>query len=64
MRGASNAVNSASLDEADGVLDELQARFLARAEAERWVYTSVLRQLVNFIYRGREYLDRRKREGG
>jgi hypothetical protein len=44
-------------------LDELQAWFLARAEAERWVYTSVLRQLVNRMYRDRDYLDRRKREG-
>src|SRR6516165_3727685 len=51
------------IDEADGVLDELQAWFLARAEAERWVYTSVLRQLVNRMYRDRDYLDRRKREG-
>jgi hypothetical protein len=51
------------IDEADGVLDELQAWVLARAEAERWVYTSVLRQLVNRMYRDRDYLDRRKREG-
>jgi hypothetical protein len=51
------------IDEADGVLDELQAWFLARAEAERWVYTSVRRQLVNRMYRDRDYLDRRKREG-
>jgi hypothetical protein len=51
------------IDETDGVLDELQAWFLARAEAERWVYTSVLRQLVNRMYRDRDYLDRRKREG-
>jgi hypothetical protein len=34
-----------------------------RADAERWVYTSVLRQLVNRMYRDRDYLDRRKREG-
>jgi hypothetical protein len=52
-----------AIDEADGVLDELQAWFLVRAEAERWVYTSVLRQLVNRMYRDRDYLDRRKREG-
>src|SRR5262249_49516746 len=38
------------IDEADGVLDELQAWFLLRAEAEHWVYTSVLRQLVNRMY--------------
>ncbi len=51
------------IDEADGVLDELQAWFLARADAERWVYTSVLRQLVNRMYRDRDYLDRRKARG-
>jgi hypothetical protein len=51
------------IDEADSVLDELQARFLARAEAVRWVYTSVLRQLVNRMHRDRDYLDCRKREG-
>jgi hypothetical protein len=50
----------AVIDEADGVLDELHAWFLARAAAERWVYTSVLRQLVNRMYRDRDYLDRRK----
>jgi hypothetical protein len=51
------------IDEADGVLDELQAWFLLRAEAEGWVYTSALRQLVNRMYRDRDYLERRKREG-
>jgi hypothetical protein len=43
------------IDEADGVLDELQAWFLGRAEAEGWVYTSVLRQPVNRMYRDRTY---------
>jgi hypothetical protein len=43
-------------------------RFLPRhavhdLSAELWVYTSVLRQLVNRMYRDRDYLDRRKREG-
>ena len=56
-------IQTPAVDEVDGVLDELQAWFLARAEAERWVYTSVLRQLVNRMYRDRDYLDRRKREG-
>jgi hypothetical protein len=51
------------VDEADGVLDELQAWFLVRAEADGWVYTSVLRQLVNLMYRDRDYLARRKRDG-
>jgi hypothetical protein len=51
------------IDEADGVLDELQAWFLARAEAEGWVYTSVLRQLVNRMYRDRDYLEKRRAQG-
>jgi len=51
------------IDEADGVLDELQAWFLARAAAEGWVYTSVLRQLVNRMYRDRDYLERRRAQG-
>jgi hypothetical protein len=48
------------INEADGVLDELQAWFLVRAEAEGWVYTSVLRQLVNRMYRDRDYLEKRR----
>jgi hypothetical protein len=51
------------IDEADGVLDELQAWFLVRAEAEGWVYTSVLRQLVNRMYRDRDYLEKRRAQG-
>ncbi len=51
------------IDEADGVLDELQAWFLMRAAADDWVYTSVLRQLVNRMYRDRDYLERRKQQG-
>jgi hypothetical protein len=52
-----------TVDEADGVLDELQAWYLVRAERERWVYTSVLRQLINRMYRERDYLAVRKRDG-
>jgi hypothetical protein len=51
------------VDEAAGVLDELQAWYLAKAEQEGWVYTAVLRQLVNRMYRERDYLEKRKREG-
>jgi hypothetical protein len=51
------------INEADGVHDELQAWFLARAEAEGWVYTSVLRQLVNCMYRDRDYLEKRRAQG-
>src|SRR5215469_1670575 len=51
------------VDEAAGVLDEVQAWFLAQAERDGWVYTSVLRQLVNRLYRDRDYQERRVREG-
>jgi hypothetical protein len=51
------------VDEADGVLDELQAWYLGKAEREGWVYTSVLRQLVNRMYRDRDYLARRSKQG-
>jgi hypothetical protein len=51
------------VDESAGVLDELQAWYLAKAEAEGWVYTSVLRQLVNRMYRERDYLEKRKAQG-
>src|SRR5262249_27438712 len=51
------------IDEANGVLDELQAFYLAKAEGEGWVYTSVLRQLVNRLYRERDYLAKRSAEG-
>ena len=51
------------VDEAAGVIDELQAWFLARADADGYVYTSVLRQLMNRMYRDRDYLERRKRQG-
>ncbi len=57
-RGAPPAV-----DEADGVLDELQAWYLGKAEREGWVYTSALRQLVNRMYRDRDYLARRSKQG-
>ena len=33
------------------------------AEAEGWVYTSVLRQLVNRMYRDRDYLEKRRAQG-
>lgn len=35
------------VDEAEGVLDEVQDWCLAQAERDGWVYTSVVRQLVN-----------------
>lgn len=51
------------VNEADGVLDEVQAWYLAKAESEGWVYTSVLRQLVNRMYRDRDYQLKRKAQG-
>jgi hypothetical protein len=51
------------VDEADGVLDEVQAWFLAQAERDGWVYTAVLRQLVNRMYRDRDYQEKRKTQG-
>lgn len=51
------------INEADGVLDELQSWFLAQAEKEGWVYTRVLRQLVNRMYRDRDFLEKRKTQG-
>jgi hypothetical protein len=51
------------VNEADGVLDELQAWYLGQAQRESRVYTSVLRQLVNRMYRDRDYLHRRQRQG-
>jgi len=51
------------VDEADGVLDELQAWYLGKVEREGWVYTSALRQLVNRMYRDRDYLARRSKQG-
>ena len=51
------------IDEAGGVLDELQAFYLGKADGEGWVYTSVLRQLVNRLYRERDYLAKRTADG-
>ena len=51
------------IDETDGILDEVQAWFLAKADHEGWVYTSVLRQLVNKMYRERDYQEKRTRQG-
>jgi hypothetical protein len=51
------------VNEANGVLDEVQAWYLGKAQREGWVYTSVLRQLVNRMYRDRDYLQRRQQQG-
>lgn len=51
------------IDEEAGVLDEVQGWFLALADNEGWVYTSALRQLVNRMYRDRDYQEKRTRQG-
>src|SRR5262245_13248411 len=51
------------IDEAGGVIDEVQAWFLAQAERDGWVYTSVVRQLVNRLYRDRDYQLKRQTQG-
>src|SRR5258708_23416799 len=51
------------IDEESGVIDEVQAWFLALARRDGWVYTSVLRQLVNRLYRDRDYQLKRKTQG-
>ena len=51
------------IDESAGILDEVQAWFLAKADNEGWVYTSVLRQLVNRLYRDRDYQAKRVKQG-
>jgi hypothetical protein len=56
-------LNIPQVVEADGVLDELQAWFLGQAERDGWVYTAVLRQLTNRMYRDRDYLEKRQRRG-
>jgi len=51
------------IDESAGILDEVQAWFLAKADNEGWVYTMVLRQLVNRMYRDRDYQAKRVKQG-
>jgi len=48
------------LDSMAGILDEVQAWYVGRADEEGWVYTTVLRQLLSRMYRERDYLTRRK----
>ncbi len=60
---STTTTTTSPIDDANGVLDELQGFYLVRADAEGWVYTSALRQLLNRMYRDRDYLQRRVREG-
>ena len=55
--------NIPPIDEVAGVIGELQAFYLGKADGEGWVYTSVLRQLVNRLYRERDYLAKRRADG-
>lgn len=43
-----------AINESEGVIDELQAWYLAAGDDQGWVYTAVLRQLVNRLYRERD----------
>jgi hypothetical protein len=52
-----------AVDEDDGVLDELQAWYLGLGERDGLVYTAALRQLVERMYRDRDYLAKRQRQG-
>lgn len=49
------------VDEEAGILDELQAWYLGMGARDGVVYTWVLRQLVNKLYRDRDYLEKRQR---
>jgi hypothetical protein len=51
------------IDPEDGVLDEVQAWFLGHALREGVVYTAVIRQLMNKLYRDRSYLQKRAKQG-
>jgi hypothetical protein len=51
------------IDEAAGILDEVQVWFLAKADNEGWVYTAVLRQLTNCLYRDRDYQAKWQKQG-
>jgi hypothetical protein len=51
------------LDPAQGIVDELQAWYLEKAEQLPLVYTQVVRLLVAKIHRDMKYLKRRKDEG-
>jgi hypothetical protein len=62
-KSAADTMPIPAVDEDAGVIDELQAWFVAQADADGWVYTSVLRQLVNRMYRDRDYQERRRNEG-
>ena len=50
------------VDEDMGVLDELHAWYLGLAERDGLVYTMVLRQLIERLYRDRTYLAKRQRQ--
>ena len=51
------------VDEDAGILDDVQAWYLGMGERDGVVYTWVLRQLVNRMYRDRDYLEKRQRQG-
>jgi hypothetical protein len=46
-----------------GIVDELQAWYLQRAERDGMVFTQVIRYLLAGLYTDRDYLARRKAQG-
>lgn len=51
------------IDPAQGIIDELQGWYLAKAQHEGVVYAKVIRLLVGELYMDRDYLARRMAEG-
>jgi hypothetical protein len=51
------------LDPEQGIIDELQAWYLVRAEAEGMVFGLAVRLLLQRMYRDRDYLAKRKKQG-
>jgi hypothetical protein len=52
-----------AINERDGVIDEVQAWYLAQSEADGMVYTRAVRQLINRMYRDRDYQAKRRGQG-
>jgi hypothetical protein len=52
-----------AINEQAGVIDEVQAWYLAKAEVEGWTYTTALRQISNRMYRDRDYQVKRAADG-
>lgn len=51
------------LNPEEGIIDELQAWYLVRAQAEGMVFSLAVRLLLHRMYRDRDYLAKRKKAG-